>query len=105
MDEMVNTFYITENNKNIILYFHKHHWATITKQHMESLLQNKKLVRVEEDENIESTPIRFLPSGNKLRILNFISNRFKSDDKSCYTISNGKTQGHLAGIHTRQYCS
>ena len=81
MDEMVNTFYITENNKNVILYFHKYDWAMITKRHMENLVQNEKLVRVEEDEDIESTPIRFLPSGNKLRILNFISNRFKNDEK------------------------
>ena len=69
MDEMVNTFYITENNKNVILYFHKYDWAMITKRHMENLVQNEKLVRVEEDEDIESTPIRFLPSGNKLRML------------------------------------
>ena len=69
LDELVNTFYITENTKSNVLYFHKWDWSMIKDKHMKNLANEKKLVQVEEDEDIVGTRIRFLPSGNKLRML------------------------------------
>ena len=65
-----NTFYVTENSKNVTQFYHKWDWRMLTEKKMADLAKQRKVTKVEApNPNEVTTNVRFLPAKNKLRML------------------------------------
>ena len=66
--ELSNTFYLTENNKNKNLFWHKFEWKQSTMEHINLYCEGGALKSASNPEQNPSR-IRFIPSGDKFRMV------------------------------------
>ena len=66
--EVRNTFYLTENNKNKNLFWHKFEWKDSTMEHIRCREKGGGLVPASKSSQ-NPAGVRFIPSGNKFRMV------------------------------------